>query len=280
MNYYERHLGDYARDTAHLSILEHGVYTLLLDRYYATEQPIPEDQAHRVARARSKDEKAAVDRVLAEFFQLVEEENVRGYRNTRADLEIERARVRIAAAQENGRRGGRPRKNPLGSDQKPNGFSLGYENETQQKAHQAPDTKHQKGPTTPDRSSRSESLPTREPSHDRPTAAGLACRLMREAGCNDTNPSHPRLLEALADGVTPQALADTAREAVAAGKTRPFAYAITTARNRHAEAAQPTPQGTRHANHQRPARLGLADRFQPANPDDDAIDGQAVRVHR
>ncbi len=24
MNYYERHLGDYAKDTAHLSMLEHG----------------------------------------------------------------------------------------------------------------------------------------------------------------------------------------------------------------------------------------------------------------
>jgi uncharacterized protein YdaU (DUF1376 family) len=72
MNYYERHLGDYARDTAHLSILEHGVYTLLLDRYYATEQPIPADQAHRVARARSREEKAAVDAVLSEFFVLEE----------------------------------------------------------------------------------------------------------------------------------------------------------------------------------------------------------------
>ena len=30
MNYYERHLGDYARDTAHLSMMEHGAYGLLL----------------------------------------------------------------------------------------------------------------------------------------------------------------------------------------------------------------------------------------------------------
>jgi uncharacterized protein YdaU (DUF1376 family) len=51
MNYYERHLGDYAKDTGHLSLLEHGVYTLLLDRYYATESGIPEDQGHRIARA-------------------------------------------------------------------------------------------------------------------------------------------------------------------------------------------------------------------------------------
>ena len=45
VNYYERHLGDYARDTAHLTMVEHGAYTLLLDRYYATESPIPADQA-------------------------------------------------------------------------------------------------------------------------------------------------------------------------------------------------------------------------------------------
>lgn len=70
MNYYERHLGDYAKDTAHLSMLEHGAYTLLLDRYYATEQGIPADQAHRVARARTKEEKEAVDIVLQEFFRL------------------------------------------------------------------------------------------------------------------------------------------------------------------------------------------------------------------
>ena len=38
MNYYERHLGDYARDTGHLSMLEHGAYSLLLDRYYATRR--------------------------------------------------------------------------------------------------------------------------------------------------------------------------------------------------------------------------------------------------
>ena len=31
MNYYERHLGDYARDAGHLSMLEHGAYALLLN---------------------------------------------------------------------------------------------------------------------------------------------------------------------------------------------------------------------------------------------------------
>lgn len=86
MNYYERHLGDYAKDTAHLSMLEHGAYGLLLDRYYATEEGIPEDQAHRVARARTKEEKQAVDAVLAEFFAL----DAGNWIHARCDSEIAR----------------------------------------------------------------------------------------------------------------------------------------------------------------------------------------------
>lgn len=147
MNYYERHLGDYAKDTAHLSILEHGVYSLLLDRYYGTEQGIPADQAYRVSRARSDDERAAVDVVLSEFFEL--QDGV--WINRRAEEEIAKAQLKIKAAQENGKKGGRPRKvsagNDLGSENetqhKPSGFSLGSENETQQKAHQTPDTNTQ-----------------------------------------------------------------------------------------------------------------------------------------
>lgn len=143
MNYYERHLGDYARDTAHLTIIEHGAYNLLLDRCYTTEQGIPDGQAHRLARARTPVEKAAVDSVLSEFFSLVDGHWV----NRRVTEEIEKAHRRIGAAKENGKRGGRPRKERQGSEnetqQKPNGLFVGSENETQQKAHQSPDTKHQ-----------------------------------------------------------------------------------------------------------------------------------------
>lgn len=146
MNYYERHLGDYAKDTAHLSILEHGAYTLLLDRYYGTETGIPADQVHRIARARTKEEKEAVDIVLSEFFTL--ENGI--WINHRAEEEIEKARVKIEASRANGKRGGRPKKqtqskandNPTETQEKPSGFSLGYEIETQPKAHQTPDTRH------------------------------------------------------------------------------------------------------------------------------------------
>ena len=136
VNYYERHLGDYARDTAHLSMLEHGAYGLLLDRYYATEAGIPADQAHRLARAKSPAERAAVDAVLTEFFTL----SGGLWINSRADREVEKAQTKIEAARRNGKTGGRPKKNPEGTQQKPTGLSLGSENGTQAKALQTPDT--------------------------------------------------------------------------------------------------------------------------------------------
>lgn len=139
MNYYERHLGDYAKDTAHLSMLEHGAYSLLLDRYYATEAGIPSDQAHRLARARTKEEKQAVDSVLSEFFTLVDGVWI----NNRASDEITKAQSKIKAAQENGKRGGRPKTNRTETQDKPSGLFPGYENETELKAHQTPDTRYQ-----------------------------------------------------------------------------------------------------------------------------------------
>lgn len=70
MNYYKKHLGDYAKDTGHLSALEHGVYNLLLDYYYSTEMPIPEGRCERIAKAMRDFEKDAVRAVLDEFFYL------------------------------------------------------------------------------------------------------------------------------------------------------------------------------------------------------------------
>ncbi len=87
MNYYAHHLGDYARDTAHLTMLEHGAYRTLLDRYYSTETGIPADQVYRISRARSREERQAVDAVLADFFTL--EDGV--WINKRAQEEINKA---------------------------------------------------------------------------------------------------------------------------------------------------------------------------------------------
>jgi uncharacterized protein YdaU (DUF1376 family) len=86
VNYYERHIGDYLKDTAHLSLLEHGVYTRLLDVYYTRETGIPDDQAARLVGARSKEEREALRAVLAEYFVLADGMHTQA----RSDREIAR----------------------------------------------------------------------------------------------------------------------------------------------------------------------------------------------
>lgn len=85
MNYYKRHLGDYARDTAHLSQGQVGAYDLLLDWYYANERPLPleADDLYRIARAFTTEERRNVSKVMS-FFR----KDADGYRQKRADTEL------------------------------------------------------------------------------------------------------------------------------------------------------------------------------------------------
>jgi uncharacterized protein YdaU (DUF1376 family) len=108
MNYYERYCGDYQRDTAHLSLAEHGAYTMLLDTYFSVEKPLPEDfsSLYRVCRAMTRLEQQAVKAVAEQFFPVSHDDGLR--HNQRADREIARARPKIEAARINGRKGGRP----------------------------------------------------------------------------------------------------------------------------------------------------------------------------
>lgn len=72
MNWYEKHLGDWAKKTGHLSMLEEGAYNRLCDWCYSHERPLPlaEREVCKVARANNPQERAAVLRVLHEFFEL------------------------------------------------------------------------------------------------------------------------------------------------------------------------------------------------------------------
>jgi len=106
VNYYKRHLGDYARKAGHLSMLEHGAYNLILDAYYDREVPPTRAEAIRFARARSAEEIAAVDVVLAEFFTETDGRYVQG----RVEREFEEAAIQADKNRDNGKKGGRPRK--------------------------------------------------------------------------------------------------------------------------------------------------------------------------
>jgi uncharacterized protein YdaU (DUF1376 family) len=107
MNFFKLYIGDYQRDTAHLSITEHGAFLLMLQHYYATEKPLPKGKAlHRMLRAQDKSEREAIDSVSAQFWQETDE----GLINERADEEIKKSSVQaetnkaIALAREAKRR--------------------------------------------------------------------------------------------------------------------------------------------------------------------------------
>ena len=108
MIYYKHFIGDFQRDTGHLSLTERGAYRALLDSYYATERPLPSDmtQLCRMVGAVSKADREAVKRVLGEFWNQSEQ----GWTNYRADKEIAKSEEqretnrRIAEAREAKRR--------------------------------------------------------------------------------------------------------------------------------------------------------------------------------
>ena len=72
MNYYQRHIGDYAKKAGRLSMVEHGAYTLLMDACYDRERFPTRDEAIEWTWARSAEEIAAVDFVLSRFFTLTD----------------------------------------------------------------------------------------------------------------------------------------------------------------------------------------------------------------
>lgn len=98
MHYYSHNIGDYRKDTHHLSLLEHGVYRQLLDTYYLSEKPLNLDHAilMRTHCARNADDVQAIENVLRDFFVRTEE----GYIHKRCDVEIEAFHSKSVSARE------------------------------------------------------------------------------------------------------------------------------------------------------------------------------------
>lgn len=258
MNYYEHHIRDYDADTAHLTWLEDMAYTRLLRLYYRKESPIPADiqQVCRLVRAHSKAEKRAVEQVLREFFELRDD----GWRHDRCDEEIAAYQARAERARASGKLGGRPTRkdadeaqetqaqeptsepaqNPAGSATKPTENPTGFQTETQTKAHQTPDTRHQ----TPEEINTLTADSTEVGvcggggggGPPNATPAGLVCKAMKAVGIADVNPGHPELLALLEAGATQAEFVGAAEEA--ARRHKGFAYALGMVKRQRQEAAK------------------------------------------
>jgi uncharacterized protein YdaU (DUF1376 family) len=70
MHYYKRNLGDYAKKTGRLTMLQHGAYTLLIDACYDREVFPTLEQAMDWTWASTEAEIDAVKFVLSRFFKL------------------------------------------------------------------------------------------------------------------------------------------------------------------------------------------------------------------
>lgn len=135
MNYYEHHIGDYIKATAHLSMLEDAAYRRLIDAYYTKEAPLPADRkaCHRLTRATSKPERDAVDTILDEFFTLESD----GWHQSRCDEEIAKYIEKRPAAEEKRehnkerQRRARERRKQLFEELERHGISLPFNSTTE-----------------------------------------------------------------------------------------------------------------------------------------------------
>ena len=273
MNYYERYCGDYQRDTAHLSLAEHGAYTMLLDTYFSVEKPLPKElpSLYRVCRAMTRIEQQAVKTVAEQFFPVSEIDGLR--HNPRADREIAKARPKINAARINGRKGGRPPKEGSrseteeGTSRKPGGLFAGSETmapgitpaptlqEPGRKAHQHQHQLHNIGLcNTQSIYSSNHEADMHDSAHEHgiqetasvdscaedsvlPGVAGTCCKTMISHGVQGCNPHHPTLRALLQAGAVEEEFVQAARSAVSRGKAS-FAYVIGTVKRQREEAAK------------------------------------------
>lgn len=88
MNFYKHYIGDFQRDTGHLSLTERGAYLALMHHYYATELPLPKEHSAlcRIAGAFTKAEQDAVKAVMRFFIEVDS-----GLMHPRIEAELEKA---------------------------------------------------------------------------------------------------------------------------------------------------------------------------------------------
>ncbi|WP_333986150.1 YdaU family protein [Burkholderia orbicola] len=133
MNYYPHHIGDFRSGTVNMTRVERWIYRDLIDVYYDTEKPLPLDLdavCYAVGVSAEEERRAVANLLRFKFTQ-----TDAGYVHDRCEIEIAAYRTRAETAQENGKKGGRPKKraatgsgtkqNPAETQEKPNGFPSG-----------------------------------------------------------------------------------------------------------------------------------------------------------
>jgi uncharacterized protein YdaU (DUF1376 family) len=107
MHYYQFNIGDYRKDTVHLTPIEHYIYRTLIDWYYLDENPIPLETQSVIRRlSLGLDNEQNLINVLSDFFK----KDVDGWHHVRIDSEIITYHANVLKNKVNGKLGGRPKK--------------------------------------------------------------------------------------------------------------------------------------------------------------------------
>ena len=106
MHYYKFNIGNYYRETSYLTLIEDLAYRKLLDSYYLSESPIPDDVKQVSRKLGMSEHVDAVQNVLTDFFYLAD-----GFWH-QDDVEEKLLEYKANAdtARKNGAKGGRPKK--------------------------------------------------------------------------------------------------------------------------------------------------------------------------
>lgn len=245
MNYYSHHLGDYAEATSHLTFVEDAAYSRLLRKYYAHEKPLIGDvqAVQRLCGARTKEEKQAVETVLAEFFVFTDN----CWHHKRCDEEIARFRDKQMKAKASADARWSAQRAQCQTD------TEAMRSHSEGNAHHTPIAKSQEpniepgfkhtDVDTPCELSEGEkfvrvSLPEekKSPGITQATAAGKCCAVLMNHGIVGCNPSHPTLLELINAGASEPEFAAAARQAKERKKAN-FSYVLGIVRRQREEAA-------------------------------------------
>ena len=106
MHYYQFNIGDYAKHTRHLTLMEDLAYRRLLDFYYTSENPLPSDVKKLSRLVGMPDHQVEIAQVLEDFFCI----SGGSFVQKRVADEIDKYVSKADAARANGRKGGRPKK--------------------------------------------------------------------------------------------------------------------------------------------------------------------------
>lgn len=280
MNYYEFHLGDWARKCNHLSLLEEGAYRRLLDWYYTNERPLPVsvNEVCRAVRAKTPYERSAVKQILAEFFELAHDgwhqkkadENISRYISSLPTTLLQKQKVALRQARARLRRGAMfdalrkldivPKFN-IGTDAlarlcKESGADMEAINDDLRHASVTRDVTGMATEMTINQTPSRVTVrvtPVTLPLD--PERIGAAMRAIKKTGFTSFNGSDPNFHALLRDGVTHEDLRIVAAEAAA--KSKGWAWFLATVKGRREDAARAAAEGPPKTYKQRAAEASM-----------------------